>query len=91
MFLVTSGGQLGGAKISIREPHKDSTGELYIPIHYNFTIGRGPSLDENSALVKPFRYILNDGKPPDEISFVFHQENENDYFVLEIGYYSSQV
>jgi hypothetical protein len=82
MFLGKSGGPLGSAKISIREPQKDSTGELYIPIHYDFTNGRGPSLDENSALVKPFRNILKDGRPPDEISFVFHQESENDYFVL---------
>jgi hypothetical protein len=82
MFLGKSGGPLGSAEISIRKPQRDSTGELYIPIHYDFTNGRGPSLDENSALVKPFRNIFKDGKPPDEISFVFHQENENDYFVL---------
>lgn len=82
MFLGTSGGYLGSSKISIRQPRRDSTGELCIPIHYDFPIGRGPSLDENSALVKPFINILKEGKPPDEISFVFHQENENDYFVL---------
>jgi hypothetical protein len=82
MFLGRSGGQLRSAKISIREPRKDSTGQLYIPIYYDFPIGGWPSLDENSALVKPFRNILKGGKPPDGISFVFHQENENDYFVL---------
>lgn len=82
MFLGRSGGQLGSAKISIWESRIDSNGEPYFPIYYDFPIGTGHSLDENSALVKPFRTILKEGKPPEEILFVFHEENENNYFVL---------
>lgn len=86
MFLGRSGGPLGSAKISIREPRMDSDGEPYLPIYYDFPIGIGHSLDENSALVKPlvkpFRNILKEGKPAEEILFVFHEENQKDYFVL---------
>jgi hypothetical protein len=82
MLLGRSGGPLGNASITPLEPRVDSNGEPYFPILYNFPIGTGHSIKENSALVKPFRNILNEGKPAEKIVFVFYQENDNRYFVL---------
>jgi hypothetical protein len=82
MFLGRSGGPFGNATITVLKPQIDSNGEPYFPILYEFPIGTGHSIDENSALVKPFRNILKEGRPDEEIMFVFHEENESDYFVL---------
>jgi hypothetical protein len=72
MFLGRSGGPFGNATITVLKPQIDSNGEPYFPILYEFPIGTGHSIDENSALVKPFRNILKEGRPDEEIMFVFH-------------------
>lgn len=89
MQLGRSGGPVGYARIVIEEPEIDSDGKPYIPISYHFPVGTGDSIDENSALVKPFRSILEDGKPVGQIVFVFYQENDTDFvlgsFVNTVG------
>ena len=82
MQLGRSGGPLGHSRITPLEPQVESNGEVYFPILYEFPIEGGYSMSENSALAKPFRNILKEGKPVEKIAFVFYQENNNSYFVL---------
>jgi hypothetical protein len=80
--LGRSGGPLGEWDITPLEPKIGSDGTAYFPIYYKFPVGIGHSINENSAVVKPFRNILNSGRPHEKIVFSFYQENNNGYFVL---------
>lgn len=57
-----------------------------LKIKYHFPIGRGISTNENSALVRPFRKILQDGKNPGKISFLFLKDYENHYVLGGFSY-----
>lgn len=72
---------MGEAEIVPLEPMVDATGQPYLPLLYTFPMGNGGSANENSALVKPFRKIIRDGKPIGRINYVFYQENQ-DYRIL---------
>src|SRR6266516_243248 len=84
MLLGRSGGPIGFASISVSDSQIDSNGESYIPLVYDFPRGTVNSINENSALVKPFRRILakEDGKPCGKVVFAFYQEGDYEYFVL---------
>ena len=82
MYLGRSGGPLGNCDITPLEAKMSSVGTAYFPIVYKFPVGIGHSINENSALVKPFRNIPNSGRPHERIVFSFYQENNNGYFVL---------
>ena len=58
-----SGGPIGHAHISVSDPVKDDNGKFYIPIYYHFPVGRGNSINPDSALVKPFEKLMVEGKP----------------------------
>lgn len=55
-------------------------------IKYHFSIGQGISTNENSALVRPFRKVLQDGKDPGKISYLFLKDYENHYVLGGFSY-----
>jgi len=81
MMLGRSGGDVGNASIIPLEPQIDTHGEYYITLYYHFPIGTGHSINEYSALVKPFRKLMKDGKPIGKTAFVFYH-GENSYYVI---------
>jgi hypothetical protein len=81
MLLGRSGGPLGNAQIILMDPQIDANGQPYIPLYYDFPFGTGNSINEYSALVKPFRKLLEEGKPIGKTAFLFYRE-DNSYFVL---------
>lgn len=81
MLLGRSGGPLGNAQIIPMDPQTDSDGQHYIPLYYHFPFGSSDSINDYSALVKPFRKLLEEGKPIGKTAFLFYLEN-NSYFVL---------
>lgn len=54
---------------------------------YSFPIGIGNSVSENPALVRPFKKVLEQGKPMGTIGYIFYQEEEI-YFVFGALVYS---
>lgn len=81
MILGRSGGAIGDAYIKLLDPKIDTKGNPYIPLYYHFPVGIGNSINEYSALVKPFRKLIEEGKPIGKTAFVFYRE-DNAYFVL---------
>lgn len=52
-----------------------------LKIVYQLPVGSGTSTNVDSALIRPFRKILNDGKPVGNINYVFLKDNDH-YFVI---------
>jgi hypothetical protein len=73
-----TGGIAGFANISYEVKEKPVPA---LKIKYHFPIGEGISTNENSALIRPFRKILQDGKNPGKISYLFLKDHEN-HFIL---------
>jgi hypothetical protein len=72
---IWSGGVVGSANIEIGKIQQDNVG-FFLPIHYNLPYGDESSIDQESALVRPFKKLLRDGKPVGKISYLFFQEKE---------------
>ena len=81
MSIGTSGGPLGYAYVRPLDVVSNINGRLAIPIKYHFPVGHGNSIKTQSALVKPFEKLMEEGKPHGQVAFVFYREN-NSYFVL---------
>jgi hypothetical protein len=81
MLLGRSGDPIGNAYIIPLESEIDAKRQNYIPIYYYFPTGTGDSINECSALVKPFRRLIEEGKPIGKTAFVFYREG-NLYYVL---------
>jgi hypothetical protein len=78
---------LGTATLTPLPPRLDNNGQPYLPLVYRFPIGEGDSVSENSALVRPFKRVLEKGKPMGTIGYIFYQEAKA-YFVLGALAYS---
>ena len=76
-----TGGPVGFASIIGEPPQIDNLGKAYLTLRYIFPRGTGGSINQTSALVRPFQKILEEGKPTGKITFVFYQE-DNNYYVL---------
>ncbi|MGQ0796015.1 MAG: hypothetical protein ACT4N5_07535 [Nitrosopumilaceae archaeon] len=74
-------GELGKAYFLPLDPLIDENGRPNMPIYYCFPVGSGDSISEDSALVRPLRKIIRDGKPIGKIAYVFYKER-NEFFVL---------
>lgn len=77
------------ASILVLNPSIDEDGQAYLPLLYTFSFGNGGSVHEKSALVRPFRKILVDGKPIGKISYIFYKE-KGEHFVLGSFAYSGK-
>lgn len=75
-----SGGVAGEANFELLSPRNEN-GISYLPIEYNFSVGTGESLNDDSALVRSIKGLLVDGKPVKKISFIFYKEKNNHYVV----------
>ena len=75
-----NGGVAGKANF-IPLPPKNEHGVIYLPIKYNFSVGTGESLNDNSALVRSLKGLLVDRKPVKKISFIFYKEKNNHYVI----------
>ena len=84
-----TGEALGEADVIPLQQEIDSNGDRILPLLYIFPIGNGGSISESSALVRPFKKILKDGKPIGKIHFVFYKEGQ-EYYVLGSLAYSNQ-
>lgn len=84
-----TGGVLGGASVTPLKPEIDNNGDRILPLLYVFPMGNGGSISEDSALVRPFKKILRDGKPVGKIYYIFYKEKE-EYYVLGSLAYSSE-
>jgi hypothetical protein len=84
-----TGGVLGEADVIPLEPETDKNGDRILPLLYIFPMGNGGSITPNSALVRPFKKILMDGKPVGKIYYVFYKEKE-EYYVLGSLAYSNE-
>jgi hypothetical protein len=80
MLLGRSGGPLAYSRIIPKALQIDANGQPYIPLYYHFPFGKGNSINEYSALVKPFRKLLEEGKPIGKTAFLFYRENDS-YFL----------
>jgi hypothetical protein len=47
------GEELGNASLIPLAPQKDEAGDSYLPLIYDFPLGKNISVDDNSALVRP--------------------------------------
>ncbi|MGH2612615.1 MAG: hypothetical protein ACRDFB_06145 [Rhabdochlamydiaceae bacterium] len=56
-------------------------GSSRISIIYNFPMGYGSNSDQESALVRPFRKVIREGKPIGKISYLFFKDG-NEHRVL---------
>jgi hypothetical protein len=83
------GEELGNAYLLPLAPQKDIDGEPYLPLVYHFPLGKKMSVHKDSALVRPFRRVLETGKPIGTINYIFYQEKD-DYFVLGAFVYSDR-
>jgi hypothetical protein len=75
MLIGRSGGPLGNAYIIPLDPQIDSNGHHYTPIYYHFPFGTGNSIGEDSALVRPFKKLMQEGKPSGRTAFVFYRQD----------------
>ena len=75
------GGILGNAYFIPLKPMLNQIGKPYLPIYCVFPKGEADSISEDSALVRPFRKILREGKPIGKITYVFYQEKERVTFI----------
>lgn len=65
---------LGGAAVIPLQPEIDKNGDCVLPLLYTFPMGNGESISEGSALVRPFKKILKNGKPVGKIYYIFYKE-----------------
>jgi hypothetical protein len=79
VFLGRSGGDIGEAYLEVLDIEWTPEGEQFIPLKYHFPFGNRTSIDESSALVKPFKKLMDDGRPTGKIAFVFYRENGVDF------------
>lgn len=73
-----NGGPIGNCYIQPLDTKRDQKGKYHLPIYYYFPLGEGNSITENSALVKPFKKIM-DGSPINSVAFVFYKEKNQHY------------
>ena len=73
-----TGGPVGFANFSYTIIEKP---EPQLIIKYSLPIGKGRSNDSESAIIRPFKKILHEGKKPGKITFVFLNDNYQ-YYVL---------
>jgi hypothetical protein len=52
------GEKLGDASLFPLPPQKNEDGDPYLPLVFHFPLGKKMSIDENSALGRPYRRIL---------------------------------
>jgi hypothetical protein len=62
-------------------PAVDEHGEYYIPLYYRFPFANGVNIENDSALIRPFKRILRDGKPIGNLTFIFY-ESDSVYYIL---------
>lgn len=63
------------------KPILDGNGDYFIPLYYKFPFGSEININDNSALIRPFRKLLNQGKPIGNLTFIFYRES-NEYHIL---------
>lgn len=66
-------GILGNATLTPMPPRLHIKGQPYLPLVCRFPVGEGDSVSENSALVRPFKRVLEKGKPMGTIGYIFYQ------------------
>jgi hypothetical protein len=79
MLVGRSGGPIGNAYIIPLDPQIDSDGHHYIPIYYHFPLGTGDSIYEESALVRPFKKLMLEGKPAGKTAFLFYRQDSSPF------------
>lgn len=79
-----SGGPIGVASVEVNPPIVNDDGTAYIPLVYQFPIGKGYHIQSESSLVRPFRKLLDSGNPIGKINFIFYSENDQHYIVGSI-------
>lgn len=78
-----SGGVMGVAGFEILPIRKEN--ELSVlPIKYHFPVGHTQKISNSSSLVKPFKKLLEDGKPIGKISFLFYEDARKYYTIGSI-------
>jgi hypothetical protein len=82
---------LGEADVIPLEPKIDTNGDRILPLLYVFPMGNGGSISESSALVRPFKKILRDGKPIGKISYVFYQDKQEYYVLGSLAYSNKRI
>jgi len=60
---------------------KTKSANATLALTMDFDIGEGISTNIESGLLRPFKYILFDGKPIGKITFVFYEDEEKYYVV----------
>ncbi len=88
---VWSGKALGEASVIPLNPEIDRNGDRILPLLYTFPIGNGGSISENSALVRPFKKILKDGKPIGKIHYIFYKEGQKYYVLGSLAYSNGRL
>ncbi len=73
------------------KPEIDKNGDRILPLLYTFPIGNGGSISESSALVRPFKKILRDGKPIGKIYYIFYKDNQEYYVLSSLAYSSGRL
>jgi hypothetical protein len=63
-------GIIGNASLVSLNPLLDENGHPYLPLMYVFPFGTELEVDQNSALVRPFKKVLTDGKPIGDINYI---------------------
>lgn len=86
-----TGGVLGGASVTPLKPEIDNNGDRILPLLYTFPMGNGGSISESSALVRPFKKILRDGKPVGKIYYIFHKEKDEYYVLGSLAFSSGRL
>ncbi|MEX0763993.1 MAG: hypothetical protein WD033_02340 [Nitrosopumilaceae archaeon] len=84
-----TGGPVGLAQFSTFKI--DTTPGNALVIEYDFPWGRGDSSNKDSALVRPFRKILRDGKDPGKINYLFHTDNDKYYVLGSFAYTNNHI
>ncbi|ALI34763.1 hypothetical protein NMY3_00551 [Candidatus Nitrosocosmicus oleophilus] len=65
---------------------EDTEGMYEISIPYHFPIGKEEFIRKDSALVKPFKQILLEGKPLEKISYFFYGEGDEYWLIGSFAY-----
>lgn len=78
-----SGGIVGVASFQPLEP-KNENGVNYLPIEYTFPMGKDQTLNDNSALVRPLKGLLDEGNIFRRINFIFYKEKDEYYTIGSI-------
>jgi hypothetical protein len=75
------GGVVGSVTVDVSRPFVDKDGKPCILFRFNFPFGDTSKIDDESALLRPFRKILRDGEPMGKIVYSFHEENNRQYIL----------